>query len=187
VFGTENTAQVRVPGYWLECRSALSGGNTEAADVLGDEQPVKIVCGGRCVLDALVPELGHQPALERAIDAFAPASGLRAVGENESDSKCSHRHFEMRGFVVALEAVDAAVASGGKLAGPVEIEGLGQAVAARYVVDTSKQADSVSWAAKRPQRGFPVASSVASTRTSGGRLSPSQRWGLPSRKRSSPN
>ncbi len=129
VVGAADGVQVDTGRQPKEGGCRVPGFDSEPPGVVGDEDAVEIVGGSGSGSDAGSAQLGDQPALKGAVDPLAAAAGLGAVGKDELDGESVHGDFEMGGFVVALEGMGAAVAGSVKLAGAVEVEALGQAVA----------------------------------------------------------
>jgi len=119
--GAKYGPEVKALGHGSEPRFGVSRLDAEPLGILGDEGVVEIGGGRLRFGDTSVPELSNKPTLKGTVDAFAPASGLRTVGKDELDCECLHGDFEVCGFVVALEAMDAAVAGSGELTGSIEV------------------------------------------------------------------
>lgn len=63
------------------------------------------------------------------------------MGEDDFDRQGLHGDLEVSRLVVPLEAVGTAVPGGGELAGPIEIQSPGKAVASGDVVEDLKAAE----------------------------------------------
>src|SRR6516225_1983203 len=103
---------------------------TEAAAVTWDEDAVEVLRGPPRRGDLVEFQLGDQPVLEGAVEAFAASAGLGAVGEDQADLEQAHGVLEVcRLALGVVQRLGAAVAGGDELAGAVEVEGAGQAEA----------------------------------------------------------
>ena len=100
--GTQDGAQVEFLRDRSEGGVAVPRPHPEAFGILGNEHPVEIVGSASWVGDVVVVEFCDQPVLERLVDAFAPAPGLWAVGEDELDGERLHGDLEVGRLVVAL-------------------------------------------------------------------------------------
>ena len=136
--GTQDGAQVEPLGNRSEGWVGVSRFDSEASGVLGDEDPIEVVGGFDRVGDVVVVEFCYQPVLERAVDPFTPAAGLRAVGEDEFDGKRVHSDLEVGRFIVTLEDMGTAMAGGSKLAGVVEVECSGQAMTSADLMEDAE-------------------------------------------------
>jgi len=70
----------------------------EAARVARDEGLVEVAGGGGTVGDSALGQFGDQAALEAAVEPFAAAAGLGAVGEEQLDAEGLHGLLEVRGL-----------------------------------------------------------------------------------------
>ena len=140
VLRTQDGAQVESLGDRSEGLVGISRFDSEALGVLGDEYLVEVGGGFRRVGDVVMIEFCDQPVLERAVDTLTPASGLRAVGEDEFHRQLSHGDLEVGRLIITLEDMGTTMAGGSELAGMVEVECGGQAMTSADLIEDAKTA-----------------------------------------------
>ena len=133
--GRQHRVQVQAGRHPAPRGSWVGRCAAEATAVTRDELRVEVLRGAAGVADLVPPQLGDEPILKAAIEPFAAAAGLGAVGEDQADLQLAHGLLEVRRLAVRIvQGRQAAVARGDELAGAVQVEGARQAVADEDVV-----------------------------------------------------
>jgi len=118
---TEDAGQVEVQIEIAPGGRGIGRWAGESLGVAGDEAFVEVTGGPLAGVDSIADEFGDESVLEGAVEPFATAAGLRAVGEDEADGEGVHGDLKggrWDGASVLLGTVIGA----DEVAGAVEVE-----------------------------------------------------------------